>query len=656
VELEEFVSKLDGVRRLPSGYSARCPAHDDRVASLSVNAGRDGGVVLRCHAGCEYETVVTALGLQPGDLVGAPRCTDTYKYLDENGAWLYSVERWVNPKTFRCVPGLPPPAQRVPYNLIALKWAQEHHATVYVVEGEKDVDRFTSMHLPATCNVGGAGPGKWLPHYSAYLAGLNVVVVADNDASGRAHARAVAASVADHAASVLLVHPRYGSDVSDLLDAGWGLDCLDALPEEDDLGAIVAANVVPRAISWAWPGYIPLGKITIIEGDPGDGKSILSIDLAARWTSGLALPDGSHHGGPWPVVMITAEDDIEDTIVPRLRAAGADMKLVRLIDHGTDESRPFNISEDMAALYRVVMDAKAKIVILDPLMAFIGEATDSHNDASTRRALYPLYRLAKETGVAVVTLRHLNKGSGRAIYRGGGSIAFVGAARCAYTIGRDPEDRAKRIMANIKMNIAPEPPSLGYTVENSDVGPYIRWHGIVDRDAQEVLDGDAKSNGEEVVEFLNQVVQNGEPMFWRQIVAEGQRQGFTEKQLRSRRHRSRLMMVPGGAGPQSTRWGYLEHTLSGVAAAEQGQGSCPTEGLLPTSHTGHEGGKWARASEDEHLETGTNQTNDSDVKELYDTPDLVCDVCGSTQSVAVWEDDNVVRCRPHNPRTYHGGD
>lgn len=653
MELEEFVSHLDGVRRLPSGYSARCPAHDDRVASLSVNAGRDGGIVCFCHAGCDITAVVTAMGLQPGDLVGAPRCTTTYPYTDEDGNWLYSVERWVNPKTFRCVPNLPAPALRVPYNAVALKWAREHHATVYVVEGEKDVDRLTTLHLPATCNVGGAGPGKWLSHYSSYLQGLNVVVVADNDAPGRAHARAVATSLQPHAANVVTVHPRYGGDLSDLLDAGWGLDCFDALPEEDDLGAVVAANVVPRAISWAWSGYIPLGKITIIEGDPGDGKSMLSIDLAARWTSGLAMPDVSRHGGPWPVVMVTAEDDIEDTIAPRLRAAGADMSLVRLIDHGTDETRPFSIAEDMPALYRTVMDAKAKIVILDPLMAFIGEATDSHNDASTRRALFPLYRLAKDLGVAVVTLRHLNKGSGRAIYRGGGSIAFVGAARVAFTVGRDPEDRTRRIIANVKMNIAPEPPSMAYTVENSSAGPYIQWHGIVDADAQEVLDGEGRIIGEEAIEFLDTVVENGQPITWREIVAAGKKAGFTEKQLRSRRHRSRLMMIPGGEGRRSTRWGYLEHTLSGVAGAESHVPDEPEIPHLPSSDSRHMGVNGQGGHLAEPSQTSTNQTH---TPEEDDTPNLVCDVCGATEGVTAWEEpEGVVRCRPHNPRTYHGG-
>src|SRR4029079_3946864 len=159
---------------------------------------------------------------------------------------------------------------------------------------------------------------------------LLVVVYGDNDPPGRAHARAVAASVRPYAASVSLVVPRHGKDVSDLLDAGDSLDDVDPLSDQEEVAAYVAANVRTRRVEWAWGGYVPLGKLSLIEGDPGDGKSVLTVDLAARWSSGAPMPDGTVHDGPWPVFMVSAEDDMEDTIVPRLIAAGARLDYVTL--------------------------------------------------------------------------------------------------------------------------------------------------------------------------------------------------------------------------------------------------------------------------------------------------------------------------------------
>jgi len=641
---------LDGVRYQPSGISARCPSHADQVQSLSVNTGRDGGIVIKCHAGCPSEMVVGALGLSLGDLAGVPHVVATYDYHDETGALAYQVQRWVNPKTFRCVPGLPPPARRVLYQLDAVSWAREHDRALYVVEGEKDCDRLAQLGVPATTNVGGAG--SWLDHYADQLAGCHVLVVADNDAPGRAHARAVATSVARTALTVQVAQPRYGNDVSDLLDAGWRIDMLDPLPEDDELGAIRAANVRVRPVLWAWDGVIPLGKVTIIEGDPGDGKSILSVDLVGRWTSGLAdvtMPDGSPRKEIYNAVMITGEDDPEDTIVPRLMAARADLGRVEIINRGSHPDRPFDLSLDVPALYRKIVAFDAKIVFLDPLMAFVGEKTDSHNDASVRRALYPLYRLARDTGAAVLTVRHLNKGTGRAIYRGGGSIAFIGAARCAYAIGRDPDDRRRRIMACVKMNIAPEPPSLAYTVDNGPNGPYLIWHGPVDLDAQGVLDGDSRADRQDAVEFLNTVVQNGTPMAWKEIVAQGRKEGYSEITLRRIRPKSRLVKVVGSEGRRSTCWGYSEHLLAGDGASPPSVPSAPSDRLLTDRRD-----ERTEQLDPAKLAAGDKESLDVDRDdELRALPDQ-CQICGSADAVKWFRPYWVVRCKTHNPLTYQG--
>lgn len=682
MELEDFLSSLDGVKKLPSGYSARCPAHNDHDPSLSVNAGREGGIVLLCHRGCATEDVVAAMGLSMSDLAGRPHITAEYQYRTADGELLWVVERWANPKTFRCRPGLPPPAERVLYREDALAWGRERHAVTYIPEGEKDANRLGDLGFVSTCNVGGAG--AWLPHYAEKVAGCHVVVIADNDAPGIAHAREVAASCATTAASVRIVRPRYGNDLSEMLDLGWGLDALEPLPEDEELAPVLASNVIIRPVEWLWPGYLPRAKVTTWDGDPGDGKSMASTDVAARASSGALWPDESTNLGPVPVIMITAEDDPEDTIVPRLRTAGADLSKIHLITHGRVEGRPFDITKDVGALARLVLRTGTKLVVLDPLMALLGTETDSHNDASVRAALYPLYRLALDTGCAVLVIRHLNKGQGKAVYRGGGSIAFIGAARAGFTIGRDPEDRNRRILACIKMNIAPEPPSLAFSIENGSLGPFIKWHGIAEASAQEVMDGiSCNADTAEILDFLNTVVPiDGEPMTWRDIVLAGKREGgYTEKQLRLRRSMSRLVKITGHEGNRSTRWGYLSHQVDQInitdayrhvpseepvsptdpqtpkkmSATSQADGqaadlACPDGGTQINGNLAARGEygppRGQMAVDEEELDY------EARVAELETRP-LVCGICGIDVGVsryaAPWW---VLRCLAHSPLTY----
>lgn len=681
MELEDFLSKLDRVKQMPSGFSARCPAHEDRVASLSVNAGKEGGIVVMCHAGCATENVVAALGLEMGDLAGKPHVIATYPYYHEDGQLLWVVERWANPKTFRCRPGLPPEAQRVLYRADALAWARGRGATIFIPEGEKDANRLGDLGLVSTTNVGGAK--AWLPHYAGQLAGCPVVVIADTDPVGIAHAREVAESARTTASSVVIVRPRYGKDVSELLDLGWTLDALESLPEDDELGSVTATNVMVRPIDWAWDGYIPLGKVTAWGGDPGDGKSLASTDLTARWSSGAPMPDATRHAGPWPVVMISAEDDPEDTIVPRLRIAGGDLSKIHLVTRGSKPNRPFDITKDMAALARLVLKTGAKVVVLDPIMAFVGADTETHNDASVRQALFPLYRLAQDTGCAVLIIRHLNKGSGKAIYRGGGSIAFTGAVRAEYTIGRDPENPGRRVMASVKMNIAVEPPSLAFSIESTDKGPFIKWHGKADATAQEVMDGFIGPDVKEILEFLDRVVENGEPMSWHAIVLAGKKEGFTEKQLRTRRPMSRLIKITGHEGNRSTRWGYLEHQVFPEADPHlpEDEATFPSSPHIPkyfSGSGGQEDGEQDQA--DDHMpenpshlfgkegaggESGPphgQMAPDSEevaeeqlIADLEALP-LACDVCGTEVEVSRWAGPWwVIRCTNHNPLTYGGG-
>jgi putative DNA primase/helicase len=246
--VEEVVSRLKGVKRTGKTWIALCPAHNDHKPSLSVKSGDNGRVLLHCFAGCTHEQICDALGINsheldsdeiqsaPLTLVKSRRIVATYDYLDETGGLLYQVCR-TNPKGFyqrrpdgkgRFINGLAK-TRRVLYGLPALL-ASDTTSTVFIPEGEKDVERLLAQGLVATTNPGGAG--KWRDEYSESLSGRHVCVLSDNDEAGRKHCEVVANSLSGTAASVRIVElpnvPDKG-DVSDWLDGDGTVEQLTAL-------------------------------------------------------------------------------------------------------------------------------------------------------------------------------------------------------------------------------------------------------------------------------------------------------------------------------------------------------------------------------------------------------------------------------------------
>lgn len=660
MELDDFLARLDQVHRHPRGISARCPVpeHDDHVNSLSVGPGDHGGIVVFCHGTCTNEAVVTAMGLGLSDLMGQPYKVCEYYYTDMQGYLLYTVERWANPKKFSGY--LPPPAERVLYNQICISWARANGMPVLWVEGEKDVDTCTARGIPSVTGCGGAGLEKILPQYIDMFDGVDVIVVADNDPPGRGSAREKVRLLRARGLvrSVRLVHSPVGSDISDLFEAGYGTDALEPLPEFEDVASYLAKNVPTRKVSWAWDRYLALGKIGLIEGDPGGGKSILTTDLAARWSTGMKMPDSSNGFGPTPVIMVSAEDDADDTIVPRLEAAGADLGAVHLVLHGAKPTDPFTFG-DLDAIYRLIERTGARVVFFDPLMAFIDGSIDSHNDASVRRALQPLKIMASRTGAAVILVRHLNKGGSgtKAIYRGGGSIGFTGAARSVFLVTESASDPAVKVLANVKSNLAKQPPSLTYAVEISQQGmPYVAWKGPVDVTAQEALDGPGRGPTEAsderrsrkrarnlAGEFLLDILD--EPMAWTDIVGIGKSEGFSARTLERARAEVGLSRITGEGGNATTTWARPEVPPTAPLRHFATSGRHSTEPPKPG-----EVAKWepeAEASSDLDLDQKLDQ-------ELAEA-ELVCGICGTTINVnrygkPYW----LIRCIPHDPR-YYGG-
>src|SRR5215207_5203867 len=226
---------------------------------------------------------------------------------------------------------------------------------------------------------------------------------------------------------------------------------------------ILLSDVEPEQVDWLWPGRIPKGKLTVLDGDPGLGKSAATLDLAARVSAGLNLPDDTPCEAAGAVIC-SAEDGLADTIRPRLDAAGGDPSRVLSLATVTDEEgleRPISIPEDIPIIENAIGRVGAVLVIIDPLMAFFGADIDSYKDQNVRRALAALASLGERTGAAIVIVRHLNKSGGKTpIYRGGGSIGIIGAARSGMMVGEDPDDENRRVLAPAKSNLAAPAPSL----------------------------------------------------------------------------------------------------------------------------------------------------------------------------------------------------
>lgn len=271
--------------------------------------------------------------------------------------------------------------------------------------------------------------------------------------------------------------------------------------DDDDFAALgllpvgtLLSEVRPEAVSWLWYARIPLGKVTLLDGDPGLGKSTLALDLAARVTTGLPMPgDGDAQRESAGVVILTAEDGLADTIRPRLDAADADTSRVVALDKvfppEDPDGRLPSLPGDVPDLRRAIARVGAVLVIVDPLMAFLSPETNSYRDQDVRHALNPLVRAAEETGAAVLVIRHLNKSTGaNPLYRGGGSIAFIGGARSGLLVARDPDDETRRVLASTKCNLAPQPESLAFHIEEAHAGAsMVVWDGASPHGAGQLL-------------------------------------------------------------------------------------------------------------------------------------------------------------------------
>src|SRR5215203_5580371 len=391
---------------------------------------------------------------------------------------------------------------RLSVPLRAVPMMRDVQKTLYITEGDKKGDALASVGEAVIALQGvecWRSLGDW-EHVALY--GREVIIAYDADVMINPNVQraieSLAAFLHDRGAVVKYLNwpDKYHgtkTGIDDYLASGgkilelksWAQDHPDE--ESMPIGTLLA-EVQAETVQWLWERRIPLAKITVLDGDPDNGKSVLTTDLAARVTVGKAMPYG--FGKTFPqagVVILSAEDGVGDTIRPRFDAAGGDPSRVVIL--GNED--PFGIPEDLPELERAIKRVGAKLVIIDPIMAFLGENINSNSDKDVRSALKPLKQLAERTGAAVVIVRHLNKTpGGNVLYRGGGSIGIIGAARSGLIVGHHPHDEELRVLASQKHNLSMPPQSLSYQITSAPNNPdaaVIVYKGVTAMNARDIL-------------------------------------------------------------------------------------------------------------------------------------------------------------------------
>jgi hypothetical protein len=317
-----------------------------------------------------------------------------------------------------------------------------------------------------------------------------------------------------------------------------------------------ASSFKPRAISWLWPDRFALGKLALIGGMPDRGKGLISADMIACATADQPLPCDEGHMPQGNVIYFTAEDGIEDTVVPRLLAAGADLDRVHIVqtmrNKATGKRRPFNIVTDLPALRsRIEEVGNVVLSVIDPMSAYVGVGkVNTSMTTEVRGFLQPLSDLADEKSVSVIGIMHFNKKAdvSNAMLRIADSLAYVAAARHVYFVVDDPEVKNRRFFCKAKNNLAPDKKALSYMTglklvafdeeQQKEIwAPHIIWGAEhVEISATEAMQAEAGTKGSEselrqAKEFLEQALGKG-PVRQPEIIEEAEANDISERTLR----------------------------------------------------------------------------------------------------------------------------
>lgn len=282
------------------------------------------------------------------------------------------------------------------------------------------------------------------------------------------------------------------------------------------------SEVTAETVKWLWHPYIPFGKLTMLEGDPGEGKSWASLAIATALSVGAQLPgqaEGAVRTGE--TLLMSAEDGLGDTIKPRLMALQADCRQIHALDGlFTLDDKGFQVLESAIADFMPVL------VIIDPLVAYLSSDMDIHRANQVRHATSKLAKLANGYGPAILAVRHLTKGgSSKAIYRGAGSIDFTASARSVLLAGSDPDNPTAKGIVHIKSNLAMKGEAIGYELKEG--GFY--WTGKSELTYERIFATDTGGGGIAATKsFLLEILADG-PVLTKEIYAEAESRGIASE-------------------------------------------------------------------------------------------------------------------------------
>jgi hypothetical protein len=372
----------------------------------------------------------------------------------------------------------------------------------------------------------------------------------------------------------------------------WITRCCDKSGKAPELIAALGAtagkrldSVTPERVEMLWHGRLALRKLSTVSGDPGEGKSVATMDFASRVTRGLPFPDAdTAQIPPRNVVLAVAEDGLADTVLPRILAAGGDP--ARIFAVGTVE-KPLTLDPDgLRKLREAIVLHEAALVVIDPLDSHLPDGVDPNKSVQIRRrALGPLATIAAETGAAILVVRHLSKAAdGRsAIYREMGSISISGAARTTMLVARDPEDQERRVLAVVKTNLSRKPTSLTFRLRETVEGvPFVEWLGVSDAVADDLVQSPADDRApgarQDAKSFLERLLSNG-PVLTTMIEAAAEEAGMAWRTVqRGKDDLGILAEKTGFDGGWSWRLPAAPQEPNGIADPGQAPAASRSEG------------------------------------------------------------------------------
>lgn len=328
-------------------------------------------------------------------------------------------------------------------------------------------------------------------------------------------------------------------------------------------------GVQPERIAFLWGGYMPKGKVILAEGEGDVGKTTVFLGIVAALSQGRPLPNTGEPTEPCDSLFITAEDGIADTIVPRLKAAGADLTRVHTMDGvlprrkdaKPEDAAPIQLPRDIDALEEVITATGAKLVVFDPIFSFVQGNPNDEKDA--RAVTSPLKRVAERTGAVIVLIRHFTKATDRAAsHRGGGSVAWRNAVRASLMFTRHPEDEDLRVMAVNKGNLVKRElrPALAYRLTDCDGAAVAEWAGPVDYTPDELVRDDRRQTGggakrQEAEGFLREALADGEVHYSNDLLEQAEERGISRRTLhRARKAIPEIKVDREVGGERRWRW------------------------------------------------------------------------------------------------------